>query len=533
MGLAWSRRWICDDAFISFRYAQNFAAGHGLVFNLGERVEGYSNFSWTLLCALAQWLGADMEAFAQGLGIACFGALVPVTAWAGARLLPGNRAFLPLAAVGVALHQHLQDFASCGLETLGFVLLVTATVGVLAGADRPRSFAIASLLTVLAALTRPDGAIVGAAAGLAAVVASLRQRSLAPALAFAVPGFVLFVPFLAWRFLYYEDLLPNTFYAKSGNDPYPSQGWFYVQLFLNGYWVLWPAAVVLPALLPWRRAMGALPVVAAMALVYLAFVVWVGGDFMFARFCLPVTPLLYLVLEGMTRRFLAGSARWAILIAVALGTLLWHERQDLLVTGQAVQGVADERAQYPPERVAAIRECGRRLRGVPAKVAFSGTQAMLVYDARVPYALEAVTGLTDRFLAHRPVGERGHIGHEKGLFRSVETIEYGLRTQGVHLLLFDWPEQTKAYPFLAVQCAGFAFTMVRWDRAVMAKLLAQPDVVATDFEKYLDDYLRDLDSKPVAQVRADFAAFELVYFRWPENNGAVRKAKITAWLAGK
>src|SRR5690606_452754 len=37
-------RWVCDDAFISFRYAQNLIDGHGLVFNAGERVEGYTNF---------------------------------------------------------------------------------------------------------------------------------------------------------------------------------------------------------------------------------------------------------------------------------------------------------------------------------------------------------------------------------------------------------------------------------------------------------------------------------------------------------
>ena len=34
--------WTCDDAFISFRYARNLVEGHGLVFNVGERVEGYS-----------------------------------------------------------------------------------------------------------------------------------------------------------------------------------------------------------------------------------------------------------------------------------------------------------------------------------------------------------------------------------------------------------------------------------------------------------------------------------------------------------
>ena len=41
-----------DDAFISFRYAENFAQGKGLVFNSGERVEGYSNFLWVILLGL-------------------------------------------------------------------------------------------------------------------------------------------------------------------------------------------------------------------------------------------------------------------------------------------------------------------------------------------------------------------------------------------------------------------------------------------------------------------------------------------------
>ena len=39
--------WMLDDAFISFRYAENWVSGHGPVYNAGERVEGYTNFLWT------------------------------------------------------------------------------------------------------------------------------------------------------------------------------------------------------------------------------------------------------------------------------------------------------------------------------------------------------------------------------------------------------------------------------------------------------------------------------------------------------
>ena len=54
-----------DDVFISLRYAENLAAGRGLVFNPGERVEGYSNFAWTVLLAVPAWLGAAKSDLAR------------------------------------------------------------------------------------------------------------------------------------------------------------------------------------------------------------------------------------------------------------------------------------------------------------------------------------------------------------------------------------------------------------------------------------------------------------------------------------
>jgi hypothetical protein len=44
--------WLVDDAMISMRYARNLAEGSGLVWNVGERVEGYTNLLWTLFMTL-------------------------------------------------------------------------------------------------------------------------------------------------------------------------------------------------------------------------------------------------------------------------------------------------------------------------------------------------------------------------------------------------------------------------------------------------------------------------------------------------
>ena len=61
--------YLTDDAFITFRYVRNMLDGHGLVYNTGERVEGYTNFLWAMLVAGPAWLGADIVWTARILGL--------------------------------------------------------------------------------------------------------------------------------------------------------------------------------------------------------------------------------------------------------------------------------------------------------------------------------------------------------------------------------------------------------------------------------------------------------------------------------
>ena len=84
--VAW---FLTDDAFISFRYVRNLLEGHGLVFNRGEYVEGYSNFLWVLeLAALWGAFGLRPESAAPWLSVACTGGTLAAMLWWVARL-PG------------------------------------------------------------------------------------------------------------------------------------------------------------------------------------------------------------------------------------------------------------------------------------------------------------------------------------------------------------------------------------------------------------------------------------------------------------
>ena len=68
----WGYRWVCDDAFVSFRYAKNLVNGYGLVYNVGEYVEGYTNFLWTLLIAAGLKLNLEPILFSEVMSLLFF-----------------------------------------------------------------------------------------------------------------------------------------------------------------------------------------------------------------------------------------------------------------------------------------------------------------------------------------------------------------------------------------------------------------------------------------------------------------------------
>jgi len=83
-------RFVCDDAYISFRYARNLAEGLGLVYNPGERVEGYSNFLWVLAAAGLKACGLNVLLLMPILGALCGALLIwRVHRAAGSTWAPG------------------------------------------------------------------------------------------------------------------------------------------------------------------------------------------------------------------------------------------------------------------------------------------------------------------------------------------------------------------------------------------------------------------------------------------------------------
>ena len=120
-----ARLWfVCDDAYITFRYARNLANGMGLRFNPTESppVEGYSNFLWVVVCAVFEALGLHPAQFAPALShitAACLIILVYRTARITLQSGPMPAA---MAALFLAASPMFATWSSSGLETMPFAL---------------------------------------------------------------------------------------------------------------------------------------------------------------------------------------------------------------------------------------------------------------------------------------------------------------------------------------------------------------------------------------------------------------------------
>jgi hypothetical protein len=538
--------WVCDDAFISFRYARNLVRGLGLVFNADERVEGYTNFLWTLLMAGGLRLGLDPVPLAEGLGLACYAALLALALRFWLRGRPGDgsgatAAGLPVTALGLALLHHLQVFATGGLETMLFTLLVYAGLTGAAAGRHARGQAVAGLLLALATLTRPDGALFYACAAAFAAADAACARRWRPLGALLAPGVALVLPVLAWRWTYYGDLLPNTWYAKAAGHAQFGEGLAYVGLFLRRYWMLALAPFALAALAaaargaPARRRRIASPdaadaravALAAVAVtVYGGWVVQVGGDFMYARLLVPLAPLLLLPLELATRLLIAPRWRLPAGAALAAAAALTVAPADL---HDIDHGVVEERDFYPAARIVEARAAGARLRdllaGTEPRVVIFGSQAMLAYYADFPLVIEGHAGLTDAYIAHLPAPATGRAGHLKQA-----PMDY-LWRRGVQFAFgFGLYNPPHAGLFNEIDFAGIPGWIYSYDRAVMDRLATRPGIRFTRAQDYIDAHLTLTSPAPPAGLRLEYELLRRYYFERNDDPGREQALRAAAGI---
>jgi arabinofuranosyltransferase len=324
-------RWTQDDSYISLRYARNLVEGHGLVYNPGEQVEGYTNFLWTVLMAVPLELGVDPVEFGHLVGLACMVATIVATSVLGARAF-GNRALGNVAVLVLLSFPTFIAYGTGGLETQLQTALTTwvwaLSMPVLMRRDQVTStahLAVMSTLTGLAVLTRIDSLLV-LVVPLVAVfwhVARRPQQRPVRLVALLGPAAAIVVPWTVWRVATYGGLLPNTATAKSNPLQVTLlQGGSYLALFVavGLLFAFVPTALVHGRELLRRRPFAMISLALGIWVVYL---LRVGGDFMEFRFMVAILPLLSVLLLALVLST-RSPRRQVLLSSTLIAAMLVH-----------------------------------------------------------------------------------------------------------------------------------------------------------------------------------------------------------------
>ncbi|MFM1873588.1 MAG: hypothetical protein RL398_3010, partial [Planctomycetota bacterium] len=218
----WSHtQFLCDDAYIAFRYVGNAHDGHGLVWNVApwHPVEGYSCFLWVMsLWGIWGAFGVQPPDAANVLALLCALATLAVLSRGLWRVGAGG-ASTAVVVCATAANPTFVTWASSGLETAMFGWFAVAwTLAAArlytAPAALRRHLMVLAGWAALAALTRPDGALLCLATVPLAAHAVLSRRARLWRTTVALWPLALPALHVAWRRQYYGEWLPNTYYAK-------------------------------------------------------------------------------------------------------------------------------------------------------------------------------------------------------------------------------------------------------------------------------------------------------------------------------
>jgi arabinofuranosyltransferase len=494
--------WVSDDAFITLRTVRNLLEGDGLRWNLNERVQGYTHPLWMFLLALPYAFIPDPLGATLLLSLGLSVATLYLVAF---RLrLPAPAALLALAVL--VSSKSFVDYSTSGLENplthfLAVLLLAQHLHGVEGEGDpalasRRQAFRVA-FLAGLMALNRLDS-VIFAFPFLVSSFWTLRG-SLRIAGKTLVAGFA---PLLVWEIfsiVYYGFPFPNTAYAKLGSEIPASQLWlqglFYylsqiefdpISLLAIG------CALVLFAL---RRERRLYPLVFGL-LLYLTYILSIGGDFMAGRFfSLPLLAVA-LLLAHLLRERLARPEAVAYLPAaavLAVGLLLTPHptlggNVEYALPTNAIsknlwdeRGVCDERAFYAPSSALAHASRttplpddwrkARALRMSPTAIELVAQAGVAGFYAPPTTIIVDGYGLNDAFLARLPAADKvtWRVGHYGRLVPRgyTESIKEGRNR------LAD-PALARFYDRIRLVISGPIWSWQRWKEIVRMALGIEP-----------------------------------------------------------
>jgi len=236
-----TRSWTGEDAFIFFRYVDNLVNGNGLVFNFGERVEGFTSPLWIFVLSLIRLItNFDLRPTAIILGIILSTISITLLLFFD----NSKKVFFPLGIILLMANSAFRDFATSGFETSLIYLLITAfAILIKKSLIYERPF-LAGLILSLLILARPETLLLIPYALILLVTEKKKyiktdeskpRSKFKQIILFFVPIMLIVGGYQIFRMGYYASFFPNTYYAKKGGEIYMAQGMHYLSDFIKSY----------------------------------------------------------------------------------------------------------------------------------------------------------------------------------------------------------------------------------------------------------------------------------------------------------
>jgi hypothetical protein len=298
---------ISDDAFISFRYADRMLNGHGLTFNDGEKVEGFSSPLWIFAISFfSKVTQLSLPDIARALGLISSILLLFFIYLISKILLDSNKSFALFLCISFCLFftPGFHVYNTAGLEGPLLSLLLVTTV-YFSITNKHRHLTIAAFLIGLVGIIRPEGLLYG----LLWLIFTYKFNSY-NIYSYSKRILIVLLPsllYVSFRLIYYGEILPNTAFAKPSGT--------YSHLFGTNDNFLYLVVISIPLtiiiLYHYFKFDGHhkkfILSVAGLLLANFIFIVYAGGDWMFfGRFFLPVWPILLTAFFFLLLNFLAS-----------------------------------------------------------------------------------------------------------------------------------------------------------------------------------------------------------------------------------
>jgi arabinofuranosyltransferase len=337
--------WLSDDSFISIRQVVNFTHGYGLTWNPGQRVQAFTHPAWFFLLSLCTKMTGEYLMTTLVVSLVVSLAAIVILFWGMKPRRNFSRAILLI--VFLSSSTAFIDYSTSGLENpLSHFLL--AILLVMGARNRPWTETTSSLFFTLAALlvlNRQDLALLVGPLALYLWIQKL-QLQVKPLL----PGICLLCGWFLFSGFYFGSFVPNTYAAKVGAGFPLSErlmrgfNYFYVQWLTDPMTLVMIAWGIIAGFKRKQRA-GAL---AFGLLLYLLYVLEIGGDFMQGRFfAAPFLVALFLVLTNPLRFYFFSRSAIAALLALAFLTSPLFPIPSLDYANKGwIHAIADERGYY-------------------------------------------------------------------------------------------------------------------------------------------------------------------------------------------